>query len=81
MAGTTLCPSARVLIKAINEARPDISEDLAALAKAHSDFVGMVRKLSPFSISQEADLARTNANQALAWALKGIGDQVMTDAP
>lgn len=75
MAGMTICPSAAALMRAINEARPELSEKVCALAKAHSNFISAVNDFGPRN--RDLALACTNAEQAFAWALKGIADEAL----
>ncbi|MCA1907542.1 MAG: hypothetical protein LDL39_04190 [Magnetospirillum sp.] len=75
MASSSICPSAAMLIQAINTARPELSEKTAALAKAHSDFIFAVSAFC--ARNRDMALASTNAEQAFAWALKGIADEAL----
>ena len=79
MAATSICPSAAALIRAINEARPDLSEKVASLAKAHTDFIFALGDFGPRN--RDMALAATSAEQAFAWALKGIGDEALLSSP
>jgi hypothetical protein len=78
MAGSTLCPSAIALLQAITARKPEIAEDLFALAKSHSDFVSMLHLIGPKG--REMALAATKAEEAFSWALKSIGDEVLKPA-
>lgn len=78
-----VCPSASAVMKAINLKKPELAETLVTLAESHSTFVSTVHKLrektSSSKMKRDLSVAITQAEDAFAWALKGIGDDVLRD--
>lgn len=77
-ATNAVCPSARALMQSIEKASPAMGPLMDTLARMH---VGFVRALGELPATDkgyaDAALAKQHAEDALARALKAVGDHVM----
>ena len=77
MGSMNICPSAAVVVRAIIEKKPELSEKMGRLVKSHMDFIFAIGGFG--TRDRDMSLAETNAEQAFAWALKSIGDNVLEE--
>lgn len=77
MGAVNICQSAAVVVRAIIDKKPELAAKMGTLVQSHMGFMFAIGDFGPRD--RDMSLAATNAEQAFAWALKSIADDVLEE--